>query len=931
MNDACGSVTFGPLAVGGTLTFTGDNTGATIPGDYVPGSLLDGNGQASVWHGFTTTTCATVTLNYCGTTPPFGNIWVVLATSCPADDNLIITNNFNDTDCIDGNYTLVFPDLPAGNYYVPVLLDPGQGAEGPYTVQVSASTCSGPVANDDCSSATPLSVSANCVPTAGSTAGAGQSLPPITCNGFTSSVANDVWYSFVANATNLTIDVTGNGDFDAVVEFFSGACPTPTSLACADATVGGELETIAATGLIIGNTYYVRVYPWEGGFVDLDFTICVYGAGGPPPANDQCGNVTFGPLAVGGSLTFSGNNTGATIPGDYAPGTLLDGNGLASVWHGFTTTDCADITLSYCGTTPPFGNVWIVLATSCPADDNLILSNNFNDTDCINGNYTVIFPNVPAGTYYVPVLNDPGMNAVGPYTIVASATACSGPLPNDDCASATPLTVGTSCVPIAGSTAGAGQSLPPITCNGFTSSVANDVWYSFVANATDLTIEVTGNGDFDAVVEFFGGSCPTPTSLDCADATVDGETETILATGLTIGNTYYVRVYPWAGGFVDQDFTICVFGGGGGAPANDLCGSVTAQSLVVGGSLAFTGDNTGATITGDYTPGSTLEGLNIPSVWHAFTTTECADVAVSYCGTNPAFENVWIVLATSCPADDNLVFNTSFNDLDCGDGNITVYYTALPAGTYYLPVLTDALANAEGPYTIDVTATACGGAPANDECADAIALPINLPADCPGNQVLGNNAASVANQDAPDCDATTVSFQDVWYSFNSLGNTMVDIGLDAITATDLFIEVLDACGGTSIFCEIAAPPYSVAVTPNTDYIVRVFSNNEFGVGGEFGICISAAISSGIFTGVVTGPSVFPNPSNGAFTFSGGDLSGRSTLEVIDASGRTVLSEQVSLSAGATHAFDLGGDAASGIYRLRIITENGIQVLPFVVK
>ncbi|MCB0779332.1 MAG: hypothetical protein KDC03_07340, partial [Flavobacteriales bacterium] len=148
-----------------------------------------------------------------------------------------------------------------------------------------------------------------------------------------------------------------------------------------------------------------------------------------------------------------------------------------------------------------------------------------------------------------------------------------------------------------------------------------DAWFSFVATAADHNVEVTGLGTYDAIVELFEGTCGAPVSLDCADATVAGEVETIAATGLTIGTTYWVRVYNWNGGGADQDFEICVYGGGGGGPVNDLCGSVTADPLSVGGSISFSGDNTGATIAGDYVPGSTLDADGMASVWHAFTTT----------------------------------------------------------------------------------------------------------------------------------------------------------------------------------------------------------------------------------------------------------------------------------------------------------------------
>src|SRR5688572_4147249 len=55
----------------------------------------------------------------------------------------------------------------------------------------------------------------------------------------------------------------------------------------------------------------------------------------------------------------------------------------------------------------------------------------------------------------------------------------------------------------------------------------------------------------------------------------------------------------------------------GGGPSNDDCSGATAQALAVGGSLTFSGNNTGATV--DISDG----GTDYIFVWHAFTTTEC--------------------------------------------------------------------------------------------------------------------------------------------------------------------------------------------------------------------------------------------------------------------------------------------------------------------
>lgn len=532
-NDDCSGAVAQNLNAGGSVVYNGDNTGATDDGQ--------GLETPQVWEAFTTTECLDITIEYCGTPSVFENGFISIFDGCPFAD-FVQASAWDQTNCVDGNWTMSYYGVPAGTWYYPVMSEPG--SVGAYTLTVSGVPCAGPPANDDCAGAVPLTPNANCVPTAGTTAAATESLPAIECNGYQSSVAIDVWYSFVATATSNTIEATGVGIFDGILELFEGTCAGLSSLDCADATLGGGTETIAATGLTIGNTYYVRIYSWEGG--GSDFEICVTGGGGGgTPPNDDCSNAVVQNLNVGGSIQFTGDNTGAT---DIA------GLGTPSVWEAFTLTECADITLDYCGTTPAFENFWLALVDACPFNGGFIAPTDNEDVTCGDGNSTLTFIGVQPGTWYYPVLSEPG--SVGPYVINVSAAPCAAPPANDECAGAIDLAPSNVCMPTAMSVVGATESMPPLECNTYTSTVANDVWFSFEATNTDLEIQATGIGNYDAIIEMFEGTCAGLVSIDCADATLAAETESIMATGLTIGNTYYFRVYAWAG--IGTDLEVCV-------------------------------------------------------------------------------------------------------------------------------------------------------------------------------------------------------------------------------------------------------------------------------------------------------------------------------------------------------------------------------------
>ncbi len=167
-----------------------------------------------------------------------------------------------------------------------------------YTVSIS-SNCSTPgfspvetltvytqPANDECANAVALSNAPGCNSTSGSVLGATQSLPPGSCS---STSANDVWYSFVASSSIYSVSTTSS--FDAVIEAFSGSCGSLSSVNCVDDVAAGT-ETLNLTTLTPGQTYYIRVSPYNGVAGNGDFSLC---------AQALQNLVVSSPQAVGGT------------------------------------------------------------------------------------------------------------------------------------------------------------------------------------------------------------------------------------------------------------------------------------------------------------------------------------------------------------------------------------------------------------------------------------------------------------------------------------------------------------------------------------------------------------------------------------------------------------------------------------------------------
>ncbi|MFH0893509.1 MAG: hypothetical protein V2A54_03645 [Bacteroidota bacterium] len=112
----------------------------------------------------------------------------------------------------------------------------------------------------------------------------------------------------------------------------------------------------------------------------------------------------------------------------------------------------------------------------------------------------------------------------------APTIACSTP--------ATLLTVGGACG--SGTISDATVADAPVPTCG---TALRDGWFRFVATASYATIRAVTTSR-QLLVQVFSGACGSLTQIGCANAntTAGAQTETVDLTGLTIGNTYYIRI-----------------------------------------------------------------------------------------------------------------------------------------------------------------------------------------------------------------------------------------------------------------------------------------------------------------------------------------------------------------------------------------------------
>ena len=129
-------------------------------------------------------------------------------------------------------------------------------------------------------------------------------------------------------------------------------------------------------------------------------------------------------------------------------------------------------------------------------------------------------------------------------------------------------------------------------------------------------------------------------------------------------------------------------------------------------------------------------------------------------------------------------------------------------------------------------------ATANETCATAEVIPLTSTAECQNDGgTFGNNNSADLSFDPPSCDATTNGITDLWYAFNSDINTTINVYLGQLGMTDYAFAVYQGCGGPEVACAIGPNGYvAVTTTPYTEYRIQVYSNLDYGTGGDFFVC-----------------------------------------------------------------------------------------------
>jgi gliding motility-associated-like protein len=666
--------------------------------------------------------------------------------------------------------------------------------------------------NDECSTATLLTVSPtqNCTTaTRGTLISATASPQSNSCIG---SDDDDVWYTFTATNTKhiITLSNISGGDEDLVHAVYQNDCDALSLRYCSDPNVSNALN------LTVGASYKVRVYSKSASQQDISYSICVT-TPPPPPVNDECINAIN--IPVNPTETCVQTVSGTVYSATASPqANACAGNDDDDVWFQFTATNAVHSIkiLDITGGTPDLYHV-VYSGNDC---------GNLTQIYCSNPESSVASGLVVGQTYKVRVYSFTGTSGQTTAFKMCVSTPPSPPA-NDECATATVLTVnpGTECTAVTpGTVLWATASGQANTCNG---GDDDDVWFQFTATSTSHTIsllDITGSTTNLNHVVYQGSDCGGLNQLYCSDP------NSSRADGLVIGQVYKIRVYtftPTAG--QTTAFNICI-GTPPVAPANDNCSNAIVVPVNTGDTCEQTVAGTILSATASPEPNS-CNGSDDDDVWYQFTATSTSH----------------IIRLSNIVGSTSDMFHVLYSGNDCGtlqqlycsDPN-TSQAQNLTIGQVYKIRVYSTTATTGQTTTFDVCVATPPPPPANDNCAASITIPVNTGTEC-SQTVPGTVYSATASPETGTCAGT--ADDDVWFEFTATA-TNHDIALTNVTgSTASLVHALykgDDCGALELlYCSTVNSSRASYLTPGQKYKLRIYSfTDNAGQTSAFDVCVT---------------------------------------------------------------------------------------------
>ncbi len=386
----------------------------------------------------------------------------------------------------------------------------------------------------------------------------------------------------------------------------------------------------------------------------------------------------------------------------------------------------------------------------------------------------------------VSIINNSGGNDTGSYLI--TTTACPVIPGNNNCGTPTSLTPAPAgsgiCTTTNGTTFGATAS-PQASCTGIAD---DDVWYSFVANSTTHQVTVSGVAGFNAVVQIMAGPCAVGmASIQCVNATGSGAVETANLTGLTIGTTYFIRVYHNGAGpgvSAVNSFTICITSttsvctiGAGNILGVSLPYSSGAQTTCGAGN-DITSSNSTVCGSSSYYGGEDKVITFVPAV--------SGNVSINL---TSAGSWVGMTVYLGCPTAGGTCVAYSQSSL----GNQSIGCASVLSGQTYYLVIDSYPAPTCNAFSVTISAPS-GGIPIGTTCSNAVAMTLPYSATAQSTLCYGND---YTNASLGSCGTLYESGEDKVYSFTTTGPDCLSLVLSNASTTYIGFQVYSGCPGSA--------------------------------------------------------------------------------------------------------------------------------------
>ncbi len=405
------------------------------------------------------------------------------------------------------------------------------------------------------------------------------------------------------------------------------------------------------------------------------------------------------------------------------------------------------------------------------------------------------------------------------------------PPSNDDACNAIPLTPDYTCNYQTFSNSYA--TLSPEPDPGCANLLGSDVWFSVTVPAEGvLTFDMQAGVMTDGGMAIYNGDCNNLNLLACDDNTGTGNMPQITQTGLTPGETIWVRIWE-NGNDNNGDFGICVKIPPPPPVNDDPCGAIEIIPDVSCNYQTFTNENSTATDPG-VAPAPGCASYTGQDVW--FKVVVPPSGALTFDSQSGAItDGGMAIYSGSCGAltliacDDDagtgLMPKIVNNNLTPGD-TIWIRFWEYAGGTV-------------GDFGLCVTLPP--PPPSNDEPCGAI----SLTADYTCNAQTFSNDGATASTSVPDPGCAGYTGGDVWFNvvvpaegilkFDTQADVMTDGGMAVYSGdcNNLNLLACDDNTGTGNMPQIVLQN----LTPGETLWIRVWENGNNN-NGNFGICVT---------------------------------------------------------------------------------------------